>query len=134
MCLAVVVLAAVLPAQAQVSVELEATANGQTQIDLSWDATVSQDWTVIVYAVEVSPTGTDGTWTLLAELLNDQNLPQPHPDDSYSHTGLTAGTTRHYRLAWIATRTTTDGGEFEGGDSNATSATTSSATSSATSD
>ena len=137
-CLAVIiVLAAVRPAHAQVWVGLEATAGGQTQIDLSWEATISSDWTVVAYTIQDSPTGADGTWTWLEILWNDQNLTQPHPGDSYSHTGLTGGTTRYYRLIWGAVRTegasnTRD--DRAEGVSNVTSATTSSATSSTTSD
>ena len=137
-CLAVIVILAVVrPAQAQVSVELEATANGQTQIDLSWEATISQDWIVLSYAVEASPTGADGSWNQLTWLTISEISPNPpDPGDSYSHTGLTGGTTRYYRIVWLALRikgityTSDDSAE---GVSNTTSATTSSATSSTTS-
>ena len=121
------------PAQAQVSVELEATANGQTQIDLSWEATVSQGWVVFSYRIQDSPTGADGTWTWLATLDNDLLL-QPHPDDSYSHTGLAGGTTRYYRLRWGALGIDNSAAPTDGVSNTTSATTTSSATSPTTSD
>ena len=72
---------------------LTATANGQTQIDLSWSAPSSDGGAAITgYRVEVS---TDRTaWTDLAANTGSTRT-------SYSHTGLTAGTTRHYRVSAI---------------------------------
>ena len=72
---------------------LTATANGQTQIDLSW-IKPSDDGgaTITGYRIEVS---TDGTsWSDLVANTRSTST-------SYSHTGLTAGATRHYRVSAI---------------------------------
>ena len=99
MCLAVfAVLATVRPAQAQLSVPgLTATANGPTQIDLSWTAPSLPSGVVILgYGIEVSPSGTANTWTELVADTGDSAT-------TYSHTGLTAGTTRYYRIDYVNT-------------------------------
>ena len=72
---------------------LTATANGQTQIDLSWTAPSDDGGAAITgYRIEVS---TDGSsWTNLVADTGSTTT-------SYSHTGLTAGTTRHYRVSAI---------------------------------
>ena len=75
---------------------LGAAANGQTQIDLSWTAPSSDGGAAISgYKIEVSDDG-GTTWT---NLVNDTSS----TTTSYSHTGLTAGTTRHYRVSAINT-------------------------------
>ena len=72
---------------------LTAAGNGQTRMDLSWSAPPSDGGAAITgYRVEVSEDGTD--WNDL--VANTRNA-----DTSYSHTGLTAGSTRHYRVSAI---------------------------------
>ena len=72
---------------------LTATANGQTRIDLSWTAPSDDGGANITgYRIEVSSDGS--SWTDL--VTNTGNTTR-----SYSHTGLTAGTTRHYRVSAI---------------------------------
>ncbi len=71
--------------------ELTAAHDGQTTINLSWKAPTNTGGVPITgYQIEVSPNGTD-TWT---------NITPAHTGTgrTYSHTGLTAGTTRHYRV------------------------------------
>ena len=70
---------------------LTATANGQTRIDLSWSAPSDDGGAAIAgYRIEVS---TDGSaWSDL--VVNTRST-----STSYSHTGLTAGSTRHYRVS-----------------------------------
>ena len=71
--------------------DLTAKADGQTTINLSWKAPTNRGGVPITgYQIEVSPNGTD-TWT---------NITPAHTGTgrTYSHTGLTAGTTRHYRV------------------------------------
>ena len=72
---------------------LTATANGQTQIDLSWSEPASDGGAAITgYRIEVS---TDGSaWS---DLVADTGSTAT----SYSHTGLTSGDTRHYRVSAI---------------------------------
>ena len=72
---------------------LTATADGQTQIDLSWNAPSDDGGATITgYRIEVS---TDGSsWS---DLVSDTDS----TGTSYSHTGLTAGSTRHYRVSAI---------------------------------
>ena len=72
---------------------LTAAANGETQIDLSWRAPSADGGSAITgYRIEVSPDSS--SWSI-------------HEADSgstltrYSHTGLTAGSTRHYRVSAI---------------------------------
>ena len=73
---------------------LTATANGQTQIDLSWTAPGSDGGAAITgYRVEVS--GNAGT--SFADLAADTGSTAT----TYNHTGLAAGTTRHYRVSAI---------------------------------
>ena len=72
---------------------LSATANGQTQIDLAWTAPQSDGGAAITgYRVEVSASGS--TWSDLAADTGSTST-------SYNHTGLAAGSTRHYRVSAI---------------------------------
>ena len=72
---------------------LTATASGQTEIDLSWSAPSDDGGSAITgYKIEVSTNGSN--W---ADLVGDTDS----TSTSYSHTGLTAGTTRHYRVSAI---------------------------------
>ena len=72
---------------------LTAAGNGQTRIDLSWSAPPSDGGAAITgYRIEVSEDRS--TWTDL--VANTGNAAT-----SYSHTGLTAGTTRHYQVSAI---------------------------------
>ena len=74
--------------------DLTANAKGETQIDLSWTAPADNGGEAISgYKVEVSANGTT-TWSDLA-------ADTASTDTTYSHTGLAAGTTRHYRVSAI---------------------------------
>ena len=72
---------------------LTAAADGQTEIDLSWRAPSDDGGADITgYRIEVSTNGS--SWSnLVADTGSDST--------SYSHTGLTAGSTRHYRVSAI---------------------------------
>ena len=68
---------------------LTATANGQTQIDLSWTASSNDGGAAITrYKIEVSTNGS--YWGGLTAYTGSSST-------SCSHTGLTAESTRHYR-------------------------------------
>ena len=72
---------------------LTAKADGQTEIDLSWTAPSDDGGADITgYRIEVSSDGS--SWS---DLEADSNS----AGTSYSHTGLTAGSTRHYRVSAI---------------------------------
>ena len=72
---------------------LSATADGQTEIDLSWTAPSNDGGADITgYKIEVSTNGP--SWN---DLVADTNS----TSTSYSHTGLAAGSTRHYRVSAI---------------------------------
>jgi len=71
---------------------LTATSSGSTTINLSWTAPDDGGEAIIGYRIEVSPDGTANSWT---ELVARQN------STSYSHTGLSPSTTRHYRVRAI---------------------------------
>ena len=72
---------------------LTATANGQTQINLSWSAPASDGGSAITgYRIEVSANGS--AW-------RDLETDTGSTSTSYSHTGLTTETTRHYRVSAI---------------------------------
>ena len=84
---------------------LTATADGQTEIDLSWTAPSDDGGASITgYRIEVS---TDGSsWSDLVTNTNSTST-------SYSHTGLAAGSARHYRVsainsAWTGTASNVD--------------------------
>ena len=69
---------------------LTATADGRTRIDLSWRAPANNGGAAITgYHIEVSPD--DSSWGNLAANINSTAT-------RYSDTGLTAGSTRHYRV------------------------------------
>ena len=73
---------------------LTATASGTTAINLSWSAPGSTGGSAITgYKIEVSSNG-GSSWTNL--VANTSNT-----TTTYAHTGLTAGTTRHYRVSAI---------------------------------
>ena len=73
---------------------LTATANGATQIDLGWVAPVDNGGAAISgYRIEVSADG-GTTWTDLVVNTGTTSV-------TYSHTGLTRGSTRHYRVSAI---------------------------------
>ena len=72
---------------------LTATADGQTEIDLSWSAPPSDGGASISgYKIEVSTNGS--SWS---DLVADTGS----ASTTYSHTGLSAGSTRHYRVSAI---------------------------------
>ena len=71
---------------------LTATANGETQIDLSWTVPDTGGRALDKYSIDVSADG-GTTWSPLADTSATIT--------TYSHTGLTAGTTRHYRVAAV---------------------------------
>ena len=72
---------------------LTATADGQTEIDLSWRAPSDDGGANITgYRIEVSTDGSN--WSDLEANIRSTST-------SYSHTGLTAGSTRHYRVSAI---------------------------------
>ena len=73
---------------------LEADADGFTEIDLDWRAPLDEgDDEVTGYRIEVSANDGD-TWSALVRDTDDTRT-------AYTHTGLSAGTTRHYRVAAI---------------------------------
>ena len=72
---------------------LTATADGQTEIALSWRAPSADGGADITgYRIEVSTNGSN--WSNLVADTDSSST-------SYSHTGLTAGSTRHYRVSAI---------------------------------
>ena len=73
---------------------LTATANGTSTINLSWTAPADDGGSAITgYKIEVSSNG--GTsWT-------DHVADTGNANTTYAHTGLSAGTTRHYRVSAI---------------------------------
>ena len=73
---------------------LTATANGETQIDLSWTVPDTGGRALDKYSIDVSADG-GTTWAPLADTSGTIT--------TRSHTGLTAGTTRHYRVAAVNT-------------------------------
>ena len=80
---------------------LTATSSATTRIDLSWTAPASTGGSAINgYKIEVS-SDTGASWTDLVATTGDANT-------TYSHTGLAAGTTRHYRVSAINSNGTGD--------------------------
>ena len=72
---------------------LTATASGTTQINLSWTAPASNGGSAITgYKIEVS-SDSGASWNDLVANTGSTT--------TYEHTGLTAGTTRHYRVSAI---------------------------------
>ena len=71
---------------------LTATANGETQIDLSWTVPDTGGRALDKYSIDVSADG-GTTWGPQADVGSAIT--------TYSHTGLTGGTTRHYRVAAV---------------------------------
>ena len=70
---------------------LEATSGGQTQINLSWTAPADDGGSAVTgYRIEVSEDGAG--WN---DLVGDTRSTAT----GYSHTGLTPGVTRHYRVS-----------------------------------
>ena len=99
---------------------LTTAGNGPTRIDLLWNAPSSDGGAPITgYRIEVSEAGS--TWTDLAANTGSGAT-------SYSHTGLTAGSTRHYRVSAINSAGTGPASNI------ATGTTTPGATGTATSD
>ena len=75
---------------------LTAMASGTTAIDLSWSAPASTGGSAITgYKIESSSDGGSSWSDLVANTSNTTT--------TYAHTGLTAGTTRHYRVSAINT-------------------------------
>ena len=73
---------------------LTATASGTTAINLSWSAPASTGGSAITgYKIESSSDGGSSWSDLVANTSNTTT--------TYAHTGLTAGTTRHYRVSAI---------------------------------
>ena len=73
---------------------LTATANGTTTINLSWTAPADNGGSPITgYRIEVSPNGTS-SWTNRVANTGTTTT-------TYAHTGLSAGTTRYYRVSAI---------------------------------
>ena len=73
---------------------LTATASGTTTINLSWDPPSNDGGASISgYKIEVSPNGSSLSWTDL--------VANTGTTTTYAHTGLSAGTTRHYRVSAI---------------------------------
>ena len=89
----VTVVAAETAAKPSAPTGLTATADGQTRIDLSWRVPSDDGGADITgYKIEVSTDGSN--WS---DLVADTNSTTA----SYSHTGLTTGSTRHYRVSAI---------------------------------
>ena len=92
---------------------LTATASGTSTINLSWTAPSNTGGSPITgYRIEVSPNGTSN-WTDLVANTSSTTT-------TYSHTSLSAGTTRHYRVSAI----NTNGAGTASGTASATTATT----------
>ena len=82
------------PTEPGAPTSLTATASGTTTIDLSWTAPGDNGGSAITgYRIEVSPNGSSGWTNRVADTGTTAT--------TYSHTGLSAGTTRHYRVSAI---------------------------------
>ena len=83
------------PAAPGAPTNLMAEAAGGTRIGLTWTAPVDNGGSAITgYRIEVSDDGSSGSWS---ELVADTG----NADTSYTHTGLSPGDTRHYRVSAI---------------------------------
>ena len=84
-----------------------ATAAGNAQIDLAWTAPADDGGRAVSgYKIEVSDDGSTGSWTdLVADTAST--------DTAYSHTGLSAGDTRHYQVSAINAVGTSDASESD---------------------
>ena len=81
--------------------DLTATPSGNTQINLSWTAPADNGGSPITgYKIEVSTDGGTNWDDLVGDTGND--------DSAYSHTGLSPGDTRHYRVSAINSAGTSD--------------------------
>ena len=81
---------------------LTATARGATIVDLAWTAPAADGGSAITgYRIEVSDDGSTGGWN---ELVDDTGS----ADTEYSHAGLFAGQTQHYRVSAINAAGTSD--------------------------
>ena len=84
---------------------LRAIADGTSKIELSWPAPALDGGSAITgYKIEVSSNGT--TWPATPHLADTGNS-----DTSYTHSGLAAGNTRHYRVSAINTVGTSEPSE-----------------------
>ena len=82
------------PVKADAPTNLNAEGASETTIDLSWDApTYTGGADITGYRIEVSNTGTDGWTNLVADTASTST--------TYSHSGLSTGDTRHYRVSAI---------------------------------
>ena len=85
---------------------LMAEADGSTRIALSWEAPADDGGSAITgYRIEVSPDGSSDWDDLVADTGND--------DTSYTHEGLSAGDTRHYRVSAINAEGTSDASDSD---------------------
>ena len=101
-----------LPVAPDAPTDLSATANGATAITLAWTAPADNGGRIISgYKVEVS-TDSGTTWTVQVPTTGSTAT-------TYGHTGLTTGTTRHYRVSAI----TLEGTSSASNTANATTAT-----------
>ena len=72
--------------------QLTATANGRNQIDLTWtDPNLSPEVTDVTTGYDLQVSDGTANWSDLKTDFTDS-------DTSYSHTGLSPGTTKHYRI------------------------------------
>ena len=95
---------------------LTATASGTSTIDLDWTAPSSDGGSAITgYRIEVSPNGTS-SWS-------DRVADTDETTTTYSHTGLSAGTTRHYRVSAINANGTGDASNVDNATTDAAAAT-----------
>ena len=83
------------PTEPGAPTDLTATASGTSTIDLTWNAPSDDgDASITGYKIEVSPNGSSSSWSDLVANTNSTST-------TYAHTGLSAGTTRHYRVSAI---------------------------------
>ncbi len=86
---------------------LTAVADGSTRIDLSWTAPVDNGGRVITgYRIQVSPDGrTSGLNIVWDDVVPNTN----NSNTTYTHMGLSAGTTGYYRVIAINSEGTSEG-------------------------